>query len=268
MGRHCRELDVTLRIAELSEDDRRFHDAAGTWLTGHGERIVFGRPYVAGARFLVDATVSVPCKYLKTDSEGNRAGSNGGASTARCLAHGFEGRFAPDSRVPRSRTQNGNGTFTVVHNLKTRRLSLPPAPKKRRTLPVLGGTNPCLGAPCRTADNKQGAACCRDLTLELMLPRAESMRESLLRARRSPYLCKVSRENDEILECEVISACDYLGADGITCVLHGRVRPDGTPAKPSICSEWPDLEPGEPGHTGCRLAPGVVSTPREMVGGT
>jgi hypothetical protein len=124
---------------------------------------------------------------------------------------------------------------------------------------VQNGGNPCVGAPCRTADNVRGAACCRDLTLEVVAPaydRRSDHLEALLLSRRAPYLCKTERVNEEILECEVISACGYLEDDGIGCALHDRLRPDGAPAKPFVCSEWPDLGPDDEGHPGCRLIAG------------
>jgi len=74
-----------------------------------------------------------------------------------------------------------------------------------------------------------------------------------LRARRAPYLCKVKREDEDTVDCEVISACGYLDANGGGCVLHDRTLPNGRRAKPSLCYEWPELEPDETGHTGCRL---------------
>nr|MBA2458986.1 hypothetical protein [Gemmatimonadales bacterium] len=52
----------------------------------------------------------------------------------------------------------------------------------------------------------------------------------------------------------VISACGYLGEDGLACGLHGRRRPDGRPAKPDLCSEWPPKNKGL--HPGCVFAPG------------
>ncbi len=118
---------------------------------------------------------------------------------------------------------------------------------------MLQADNPCNGAPCRTGDNKQGAACCRDLQLELFLPETRRHQEALLRSRKSPYLCKVKREDDDTVECEVISACGYLEDDGAGCVLHDRILPNGWRAKPSLCYEWPDFGPDETGHPGCRL---------------
>jgi hypothetical protein len=118
---------------------------------------------------------------------------------------------------------------------------------------VLHGGNPCLGAPCRTADNKRGAACCRDLTIDVVLDGRGPDLLALLRSRRSPYLCKVTPNGGDLAECEVISRCGYLESDDITCSLHDRVRPDGSPAKPFVCSEWPGADYDGPGHPGCRL---------------
>ncbi len=126
-----------------------------------------------------------------------------------------------------------------------------PAP---RSLPVIQSENPCATAKCRTADNKLGAACCRDLTLELDLPKRQKRLEALVRARKNPYVCRVNRDDDDTLDCEVISACGYLEEGSVNCTLHGRLRPNGRPAKPSICSDWPDdLEDDETGHPGCVL---------------
>jgi hypothetical protein len=120
-------------------------------------------------------------------------------------------------------------------------------------------TNPCAGAPCRTADNTQGAACCRDLTLDVVLPAYEMHAEALLETRKAPYLCKVTRVSEDMVECEVISACGYLEADAVSCALHDRLRPDGSPAKPFVCREWPDLDDGDDAHPGCRLVAGLPS---------
>ena len=131
------------------------------------------------------------------------------------------------------------------------------APLPPRSLPVLshgsGGDNPCATAPCRTADNTRKAACCRDLQVEIMCTRAQRRLEALVRSRRSPYLCKIERGGDYSLEVEMISACGYLEADGVSCSLHGRHRPDGRTAKPDLCFEWPPKNRGL--HPGCIFAP-------------
>jgi hypothetical protein len=123
----------------------------------------------------------------------------------------------------------------------------------KRALPVVQANNPCATAPCYTGDNTRGAACCRDFDLELALPKTHVYHEALLRARTAPYVCKVKREDDDNMECEVISACGYLDDDEITCVLHDRTLPNGQRAKPSLCYEWPKLEEDETGHGGCVL---------------
>ena len=131
--------------------------------------------------------------------------------------------------------------------------SLPDVPAPERSLPVLASENPCATAPCRTADNRRVAACCRDLQVEIMCTKAERRLEALVRSRRSPYLCKVERAGDFSLEVEMISACGYLGDDGVACSLHGRVRADGRPAKPDLCTEWPPKNRGL--HPGCVFVP-------------
>jgi hypothetical protein len=126
---------------------------------------------------------------------------------------------------------------------------LPPPPRHPRSLPVQASANPCATAPCRTADNTKGAACCRDFQIEIMCTRRQGALEALVRSRKSPYLCKVERESPYSLSGEFISACGFLMEDGVNCVLHGRKRPDGRPAKPDLCSEWP--ETGDLMHPGC-----------------
>ncbi len=250
LSRHCRELSVTLRVADRKEDGQTFLDAAATWLLGHTERIAMGAPYFKASALVVDAVVRIPCKYLRLASGAN------GDDTARCSAHGFRGRVPSSTPAPADAApglRRSDGKFDIVFKGKRRPLQLRMKRAAQRALPVIQSDNPCVGAPCRTADNTHGAACCRDLTLEVLTPESDTRTESLLRARKSPYLCKVSRENPEIVECEVISACGYLDDDGITCALHDRLLPNGRLAKPSICMEWPDLGPDDTGHPGCVL---------------
>jgi hypothetical protein len=262
---------VTLSIADLEEDDALSRDHLATWLLGHTERLTFGTPYVRGRRVLVDAVIHVPCRYLEATGEGMRSrppNANGGNRAvqsgeraaphgARCRAHGFVGPWPPGNQPAIAASpQHADGTVTVVYRGRLRRRLLERRPEPRRRLPVVEQDNPCRGAPCRTADNRRGAACCRDLTLEVLAPApdpASDHLEALLLARRSPYLCKTARANHAIIECEVISACGYLAGDGITCVLHDRLRPDGKNAKPFVCSDWPNLGPDDAGHPGCRL---------------
>jgi hypothetical protein len=154
---------------------------------------------------------------------------------------------------PEQQRRLGRDRFLVVENRRaSARVLKPPA----RSLPVLNGQNPCAVAPCRTADNSRGAACCRDLQIEIMCTRRQRRLEALVRSRRSPYLCKVERAGDFSIEAEIISACGFLDDDGIACTLHGRVRADGRPAKPDLCSDWPPKNKG--------LHPGCVFTPRRQ----
>jgi hypothetical protein len=249
LGHQCRELRVTASIADLRDDRPSVRDALATWLLGHTQRISFTTPRVTRQRLVVDAVVHVPCKYLQETAPG----------LAHCTAHGYVGPMPSASQPPHPVTrQHQDGRVSMVYRGRMRLLDLAARPAARRALPVLAGGNPCQGAPCRTADNTRGAACCRDLTLEVMAPAAERRSErleALLRARRPPYLCKVERADADIIECEVISACGYLSPDGISCVLHDRQRPDGRPAKPRVCSRWPDLGPDDVGHPGCVLLP-------------
>ncbi|MBI2071545.1 MAG: hypothetical protein HYT81_00680 [Gemmatimonadetes bacterium] len=248
---------MTLRIADL-DDDAPTRDALATWLLGHGQRISFGKPYVRGRRVLVDAVVHVPCKHLRAESAAGAGEAAEAAGRVRCAAHAFVGPMPPTRQPPQPPSlRNGAGALAIVYRGRQRRLDLASRPLRARALPVVHhGGNPCRGAPCRTADNTRGAACCRDLTLEILAPasrRHSDHLEALLLARRSPYLCKTERVSSDIIECEVISACGYLEDDRISCALHHRLRPDGTPAKPMVCSNWPDLGPDDVGHPGCRL---------------
>ena len=245
LGRQCRELDVTLCIADLDEDDAAFHDEMGTWLLGHRQRITFGAPFAEGDHLLVDATLHVGCRYLRR---------TGGQSDGRamCLAHGFEGPI-PSATVPGVRDPKlGDGRFEIVDGRTMKELALAEAPLKRKSLPVLN-ENPCAGAPCRTADGVKGGACCRDLVLDVAIPDTGEAEEALLRARERPYISKVHRADEMTMECEIISACGYLEQDGVGCALHSRVRANGRSAKPAICFDWPVTGPDYVHHPGCRL---------------
>jgi len=233
LGRQCRSLDVTLRIGKLDEgQDSLDHEA--TWLLGHTAQIDFGRLRTRNGELLVDARLHVPCKYLK------EAGAE-----AHCQVHGFRGAPPAHPRRPPQPRQLGDNRFRIVDQ---RRLVTRPAVNVRAGLPVLG-TNPCLGAPCRTADHTRTAACCRDLQVEILCRLEEPALEALVRSRQSPYLCKTERNETDSIESEMISACAFLGSDGVACSLHGRVRDDGRPAKPDLCTEWP--EGGDLMHPGC-----------------
>ncbi|HEX9582442.1 MAG TPA: hypothetical protein VF970_15160 [Gemmatimonadales bacterium] len=254
LGRHCLELDVVLHVANLDDDTPAEQDALATWLLGHTERISFGEPWREANALLVNATVRVGCKYLADSGPAGRRAGEAEHRTARCLAHGFHGSLPAPREIPGLPTRDGGpDRFYVVQRGRRRAVTLRPEPPLRWALPVIEETNPCVGAPCRTADNQRGAACCRDLTLDVVLEGEQPNLLELLRARQSPYLCKVTPDGAGIAECEVISACGYLEPDGVSCTLHGRVRPDGEPAKPFVCREWPEPGTGQAGHPGCRL---------------
>jgi hypothetical protein len=233
LGSQCRAIPVTLRVGPL-EDGTSSLDHEATWLTGHTERITFYDLWEDEGELYVDAMLHVPCRHLRTEG-----------SQARCAAHGFTGRSprGPD-RLDQSRRLSRN-RFVLVESRRMTVRALPPPPRR---LPVLSSGNPCALAACRTADNLRGAACCRDLQIEIMCTKRQRKLEALVRSRRSPYLCKVERAGDYSIEAEMISACNYLDEDGIGCSLHDRRRADGRPAKPDLCSEWPsrkrDLHPG------------------------
>ena len=240
LGAQCRSLRVTLRIGEFEHGPNSL-DHEATWLLGHTERITFLELWEGEGDLYVDAVLHVSCKYLQLKG-----------SHARCRAHGFEGPAPRGSpRRPRP-VQLGGDRFVVVEDGRTtgRRLTFPP-----RSLPVLdssvasAGENPCATASCRTSDHVRKAACCRDLQVEIMCTRAQRRLEALVRSRRSPYLCKIERGGDYSLDVEMISACAYLGEDGVACSLHGRQRPDGRTAKPDLCFEWPPKNRGL--HPGC-----------------
>lgn len=239
---------MTLRIATLGKPtDSADHEA--TWLLGHTERITFADVRHAGPDLLVEAQLHVRCRFLKPQPAGTPA-RNGAARMARCAAHGFVGTSPPEpTRVEQPRRLGGQ-RFLVVHDHAAVALDLAPP---KQSLPVLDNDpdawNPCSIAPCTTADHKRGSACCRDLQVEIECPRTDTGLEALVRSRLSPYLCKISRASEGWLEAEMISACGFLDDAGQNCTLHGRDRPDGRPAKPDLCSLWPD--DGKGMHPGC-----------------
>lgn len=236
LGRHCHALDVAIRVASLegSED----HD--GTWMLGHTERVTFGPLTTTEDELWTTARLHIPCRHLR----------QGTGDHVRCLAHGFVGEVPAPERPEQSR-QLGGDRFRVVDGRRMVTRELPLAPRSRRELPMQESSNPCATARCRTADGKIGAACCRDMQVEVRCPPEHDLLESLLRHRKAPYLCKVDREqdDDEMVTVEILSACGYLLEDGISCALHGRHRPDGRVAKPELCSAWPKKRTGL--HPGC-----------------
>jgi hypothetical protein len=242
MGAHCRGLRVILRVSTL-DDGPTSGDHESTWLMGHTERITFLSDLWEDEDDLyVAAQLHVPCRFLAEAGPGH---------PASCSAHGFTG--APPARRPEIAPRRlGKDRFRIVDAGHLVSRILPSAPPPPRSLPVHQIANPCATAACRTADNRRGAACCRDLQIELMCTTRERRLEALIRARQSPLLCKISRESPFSLSAELISACGFLLEDRISCGLHGRSRSDGRPAKPDLCSQWP--EGGEIMHPGCVFA--------------
>jgi len=234
-------MPVTLRVGILDVGSPDSCDAEATWLFGHTERVTFREMRTRDREVLVESVLHVRCRHLQPTGEG----------AARCRAHGFAGPLPPPTRGARQPRRLGGDRFTVIEEHVPRELPLPFPP---RTLPVieadgLDNENPCAIAPCATADHKRGSACCRDLQIEILCAEGDTHLEALVRSRLSPYLCKVSRERPDAIEAELISACDYLDDAQRNCALHGRVRPDGRPAKPELCSAWPD--DGKGLHPGC-----------------
>lgn len=243
LGPQCRALPVTLRVGSLEEGwDSLDHEA--TWLLGHTRQITFGHLWEDEGDLYVEAVLHVGCRFLRQEGLG-----------ARCALHGYEGPLPREPRRAAQPRRLGGDRFRIVENCRQAVRELPAAVPPARTLPVVPAENPCATAPCRTADHTRGAACCRDLQVEIMCTRRERRLEALVRSRRSPYLCKVDRAGDYSLEVEMISACDYLGEDGVACSLHGRRRADGRTAKPDLCFEWPPKNKGL--HPGCVFAPGA-----------
>jgi hypothetical protein len=241
LGAQCRSLPVTLRIGTYRTPDESL-DHEATWLLGHTERLAFRNLRREGADLLVDALLRVRCRHLR------RAGASD-SDPVRCAAHGYEGSLPAEEPWPLQPRRLGGDRFRVVSGGVEADLTLPLPP---RSLPVLDDAedmNPCAIAPCTTADHKRGSACCRDMQLEIRCAEEGSHQEALIRSRLSPYLCKVSREAKGWIEAELISACGYLDDAGLNCTLHGRTRADGRPAKPDLCSEWPD--DGKGLHPGC-----------------
>ena len=242
MGSQCQSLRVILRVATLDAGPKS-GDHEATWLMGHTGRVTFlSDLWEDDEDLYVSAELHIPCRFLSQEN-----GSQG------CRAFGYT-RKASDSapHVPAPRRLGGD-RFRIVERgrLASRVLRAPPPPP--RSLPVRMEPNPCAGAACRTADNQRGAACCRDLQVEIMCTTRERRLEALIRARKRPYLCKVEREGKYSLNAEMISACGFLEGDGVSCALHGRSRADGRPAKPELCSDWP--EGGETLHPGCVFGP-------------
>ena len=235
MGAQCRALRVTLRIGSL-EDGRDSLDHEATWLLGHTQRIQFGELWDDGEDVYVQATIHVPCRFYGVEGD-----------EATCRMYEYRSPKPRPATRPEQPRQLEGDHFVVVSDgdVAIRRLEFP-----KRSLPVLNRSNPCATAACETSDHTRKAACCRDLEIEVMCTEKNQRLESLIHYRKSPYLCKVERAGAFSISAEVISACAYLGDDGVACSLHGRYREDQRPAKPDLCSEWP--------HEGKGLHPGCV----------
>ncbi len=239
LGAHCQSLRIILRVASL-RDGGAAADHEATWLLGHTERIDFGPLRRVGNQLAADAVLHVPCKFLEPTT-------NGGS---RCAGHGFRGKTPrPHQTAKSAQRRSGPDEFEIVTGGILRKQALVESPPRSRALPVIGEANPCVGAPCRTSDHTRGAACCRDLQVEVVCAKTNTRLEALVRARKSPYLCKVDRVSDDTLGAEMISACAFLEDDAVTCGLHGRSRPEGGQAKPDLCFAWP--APTDNFHPGC-----------------
>ncbi len=243
VGPQCRALAVTLRVAGLEAGDPKSGDHEATWLLGHTERLRFGQLERRGTALFVDATIGIPCRYASVSG-----------SEVQCQAHGFGGSVRMAGEAPQPRWQ-GPDEAILVEGGVPQTVRLPPArPPGPASLPVVQD-NPCATARCRTADNRLGAACCRDLQLTILCDASDQALESLVRSRKPPLLCKVEREDETALGVEIISACGYLNDDAV-CSLHGRDRPDGRSAKPDLCFDWPGA--GDHYHSGCAFKPKII----------
>ena len=173
MGRQCQSLRVTLRVGSLEEGTTSL-DHEATWLLGHTAQITFGPLWEGEGDLYVDAVLHVPCRWLSREG-----------SAARCGLYGFTDSL-PAPRRPQQPRRLAGDRFQIVDRKRATVRRLPMAsPARPRALPVLAGVNPCAAAPCQTADHRRGAACCRDLQIEIMCTHDESRLEALVRSRRS-----------------------------------------------------------------------------------
>ena len=238
MGSHCQRLTVTVRVSSYEESPSEL-DHEATWHLGHTERMTFGVPWKDDGDLYCDTVIHVPCRFLQNDGNG----------ISICKAYGWRKRLRGTPHPGASqKLRKGESLFKIVQGGKPSWQQLKTTLPERRSLPIVNDVNPCATASCKTSDRQSRAACCRDMQIEIMCTKRELKLESLLRTRKAPYLCKVVRDGDHSVDAEIISACGYLGEDGVACSLHGRVRRDGRPAKPELCSHWPpkrqELHPG------------------------
>ncbi len=199
LGRQCQALDVLLRIGSLEEGATSL-DHEATWLLGHTERITFGEVWTGEGELYVDAVLHVPCRHLKGSADGR----------SRCAAHGFEGRTPRAPRAAGAAEAAGTGPLPGGGPDEDGQPAFPAPAAVASRCSRVASANPCEGAPCETSDHKRGAACCRDLQVEIMCTRKQLFLEALIRHRKSPYLCKVGREGDFSIDVEMISACGFI----------------------------------------------------------
>ncbi len=239
VGPQCRSLPVTLQVARLENGDPASGDHEATWLLGHTQRIQFGDLQQEGPALFVAATLNIPCRHATISG-----------AIVTCRAHGLTG-VVPDAQTAPEPRWKGPGEAMLVSGGELAAVRVDEAAPKPSSLPVFQA-NPCETAGCRTADNRVGAACCRDLQLTILCAAHDVLFESLVRARKPPLLCKVEREGPAALGVEVISACGYLNERNV-CSLHGLTRQDGRTAKPDLCFDWPEDDAYY--HPGCAFNP-------------
>ena len=132
-------------------------DHEATWLIGHTQHISFSSSGRTKGELYVDA--DAPRSLPLLQSEGSRA---------QCAAARL--RRAQPTRARASRASPGSWAATGSWSWRT-------AGSRAAWLPRPGGFRCSPAAtlragPCRTADNTAGAACCRDLQIEIMCTKA------------------------------------------------------------------------------------------------
>jgi hypothetical protein len=68
--------------------------------------------------------------------------------------------------------------------------------------------------------------------------------ESLIHYRKSPVSVQSGTCGGFSISAEVISACAYLGDDGVACSLHGRYRETSGPPSRTCAASGPTRERG------------------------
>src|SRR3954452_10327713 len=77
LGSQCRAVPVTLRVGPLEEGTASL-DHEATWLIGHTQHVSFADLWEDEGELYVDATLHIPCRYLRQDG-----------TTATCTAYGY-----------------------------------------------------------------------------------------------------------------------------------------------------------------------------------